>query len=108
MKDTFQSYVAELIEQHLPVPFIDYDHLTEIKKGVCFKTPAGRKEALILAYVIGANAEEGNKLLCLLGHPPLYVKRREDAIWKFALNNRWDSKSIIDEIFLQNVDEKIT
>ena len=105
MKDAFQSYLEELIECHLPVPFVDFDHLTEIKRGICSKTPEGRKEALILAYIIGANAEESDDLLKLLGHPPLYVKCREDAIWKFVLNHRLDSKSIIDEIFLQNVDE---
>ena len=35
-------------------------------------------EALIFSYIIGASANESNKLLELLGYPKLYVKKRED------------------------------
>ena len=66
-----------------------------------------RRELLILAYMIGANVREINELLNLYGHSPLYCKKREDAIWKFLLDRHLDTATIIEEIFLQNVDEDI-
>lgn len=106
MDSAFDTYLDALIDQHLPVAFLDYDALLQFKKILSYRGQMGRKEVLILAYIIGANSKESNVLLTLQGHPPLYCKRREDAIWKFALDQHWDSATVINMIFLQNVDEK--
>lgn len=106
MDIAFEKQIAGLIEKHIPVSFLDYESVQRVKNILLQRNHIGRKEMLIIAYLIGANADEGNELLRLLGHPPLYVKRREDAIWRFALNHRLDGVSIINEIFPQNVDEK--
>lgn len=105
MNDKFVDYCEELMEEHLPMGFLDYHFLLQLRTMLEDRTDIGRKEILIFAYIIGATVEEGNELLRLLGHPTLYVKRREDAIWSFALKERLDSKAIIDMIFPQNVDE---
>lgn len=106
MRDMFEKQINYLIEKHLPVAFIDFDSLQQMKKTILHRDRMGRKELLILAYLIGADADESNVLLRLLGYPPLYVNRREDAIWRFMLNHHLDSASVIREIFPQNVDEK--
>lgn len=105
MNAEFAEYCERLMEKHLPAAFVDYDALRYLSSRFQSRTDIGRKEALIFLYIIGATAEESDELLRLLGYPLLYVKRREDAIWKFALKKRLDSKTIIDMIFLQNVDE---
>ncbi len=105
MNDTFEEQITELIEKHMPVSFLDCDSVQRAKNILLQRDRIGRREILIVAYLIGADANESNELLRLLGHPPLYVKRREDAIWRFALNHRLDSASVINEIFPQNVDE---
>ena len=105
MSNDFEKRIECLIEKHIPVEFLDYESLQQFKKTISQRDYIGRKEALIIAYLIGATADESNELLRLLGHPMLYVKRREDAIWRFMLNHRLDSKSIINEIFPQNADE---
>lgn len=105
MRAKLETLLDQLIEKHVPIAFLDYDLVIQLKELLLRKEHFGRKEILILAYLLGATAEEGNALLLLLGHPPLYVKRREDAIWKYAFNHRMDSVTIINEIFLQNVDE---
>ena len=105
MDSIFEKQIEVLIEKHIPVSFLDYESVQQAKNLLLQRKNIGRKEILIIAYLIGANADEGNELLQLLGHPPLYVKRREDAIWRFALNHRLDCVSIINEIFPQNVDE---
>ena len=89
----------------MPVAFLDYELLQQLKKTLSERNYIGRKEVLIIAYLIGATADESDELLHTLGYPPLYVKKREDAIWRFMLNHRVDSISIINEIFPQNVDE---
>ena len=101
----FAEYCERLMEEHIPVAFVDYDTLRYLKSRFQSRMDIGRKEALVFLYIIGATADESNALLHLLGYPLLDVKRREDAIWKFALKKRLDSKTIIDMIFLQNVDE---
>lgn len=106
MENKAEQFWEALVERHLPVGFLDYDVVMGIKRMIGGREKIGRKEALIMAYMIGADAEESNELLRLLNHLPLYAKRREDAIWRFMLNNRKDSTSIIDEIFPQNADEK--
>ena len=105
MNKDFSKKLEELIEKHLPVAFLDYDILMQTKKLVSNKNALGRKEVLIISYLIGADSTESNELLKLSGHRPLYVKIREDAIWKFALDNHWSSKLIIEEIFLQNMED---
>lgn len=105
MNNAFEERVAELIEKHVPVAFLDYNSVYQAKRILLSQECIGRKEILIIAYLIGANAEESNDLLRMLGYPPLYVKRREDAIWRFVLNHHMDSVSVIGEIFPQNVDE---
>ena len=104
MNVEFADYCESLIERHLPVAFVDYDVILFLKTLLQTRLDIGRKEVLIFAYAIGATVDESNELLHMLGHPPLYVKRREDAIWSFALQKRLDSKTIIDMIFPQNVD----
>lgn len=105
MNKLLKEQIDKLIEAHIPIPFLDYDSVQQVKNLLLQRDCIGRKEILVVAYLIGADADESNELLQLLGHPPLYVKRREDAIWRFALNHRLDGTSIIDEIFPQNVDE---
>ena len=105
MSYDFEERIECLIGKHMPVAFLDHESLQQVKKTLFQRKYISRKEVLIIAYLIGATAEESNELLRILGHPPLYVKRREDAIWRFMLNHRLDSKSIINEIFPQNVDE---
>ena len=106
MDITFEKQITGLIDKHIPVSFLDYESVQQVKNILLQRDNIGRKEILIIAYLIGADAEEGNELLRLLGYPPLYVKRREDAIWRFALNHRLDGVSIINEIFPQNVDAR--
>lgn len=105
MDNAFEKQISVLIEKHIPVSFLDYESVQQAKNILFQRNHIGRKEILIIAYLIGANAAEGDELLRLLGYPPLYAKRREDAIWRFALNHRLDGVSIINEIFPQNVDE---
>lgn len=105
MSSLIEAKIEALFEKHLPLAFIDYDVLTQIKESILSKKHPGRKEILIFSYIIGADSKESDELLKLFGYPLLYAKKREDVIWKYALDNRADSASIIDEIFLQNVDE---
>ena len=105
MNFEFNMKLEKLIEKHLPVGFLEYETLSQFQKMIFERESMGRKEILILAYIIGANAIESDELLRLAGHPSLYVKKREDAIWKYSLNNHTDSASIIENIFLQNLDE---
>ena len=105
MSDDLEKRIEYLIEKHMPVAFLDYKLLQQLKEALSQRDYIGRKEVLIIAYLIGATADESNELLRILGYPALYVKRREDAIWRFMLNHRVDCKSIIEEIFPQNVDE---
>lgn len=105
MSDDFEKQIECLIEKHIPVAFLDYKLLQRIKEVLFQRDYIGRKEMLIIAYLIGVTAEESDVLLCMLGHPTLYAKKREDAIWRFALNHRLDSMSIFNEIFPKNVDE---
>lgn len=105
MSHDFEERIEWLIEKHMPVAFLDYETLQQVKKTLFQRDDICRKEVLIIAYLIGATADESNELLRMLGHSPLYVKRREDAIWRYMLNHRMDSRSIINEIFPQNVDD---
>ena len=105
MKNEIEKQIECLIEKHMPVAFLDYELLQKLKAALSQRNDIGRKEILIIAYLIGATADESNELLRILGHPLLYVKRREDAIWRFMLNHQLDSKSIVNEIFPQNVDD---
>ena len=107
MKEEFKKSIEELIDKHLPVAFLNYEVLTQFKNIVFNQSEFGRKEILIFAYIIGATSEESNELLDMLNYPKLYVKKREDAIWKFVLDNHMDSAFVINNIFLQNVDEII-
>ena len=104
MDRDFVTYTEKLIEQHLPVAFMEYEDIVRGLRAISRKSMIARKELLIFAYIIGANVEESNELLRLSGHTPLYVKRREDAIWYFALKHRLDCASIVEKTFLQNVD----
>ncbi len=105
MNKSFSRKFEDLIEKHLPVAFLDYDSLQQFKSTLTQRDYIGRIELLIISYLTGITAEEINMLLRESGHPPLYVKRREDAIWRFMLNHRPDSAAIIEEIFPQKEDE---
>lgn len=106
MKEEFKMTFEHLIEKNLPLAFLDYDIMERIKGVITDKKCFGRKELLIISYLIGANSQESNLLLEQCGHKPLYVKKREDAIWTYALDHHMNSASIIEEIFPQNADEK--
>ena len=106
MNTKIEVYIDELIERHMATGFMDYNLVEYLKTVLVNKEEVGRKEILLFAYLIGANANEANELLEIAGYMPLYVKRREDAIWRFALNHQVDAASIIDEIFPQNVVEQ--
>lgn len=105
MNTLFNKYIERQIEKHLPTTFIDFGLLVKLVDVLSKNTKFERREILILSYVIGLNAEEGNVLLTLAGEQPLYVKHREDAVWRYALNNRIDCNTIIKEIFPENTDE---
>lgn len=104
MVDNFREYVGTLIEKHVSTCFVDSEYLENVIDALCKKQTLNRKEVLMLAYIIGANGEETDELLKYMGHHTLYVKRREDAIWKFALRHRMDIVTIINRIYLQAVD----
>lgn len=101
----FRNYLEELVEKHIPTYFVDCEYLEKIMGAISFEHDMSRREVLMLAYTIGANEDETNELLKTKGYDCLYVKRREDAIWKFALKTRIDLTNIIDKIFPQDVDD---
>lgn len=105
MKNDIAEFWEVLMERHLSVPYLDYDSLQQVNRILVNRENPGRKEALILAYLLGADVDESNRLLQMLGHPSLYARRREDAIWLYALAHRLDCTSIMEEIFLQNADD---
>lgn len=105
MRADLDKKIEYLIEKHIPAAFLDYDSLQQFKNTLSQREHIGRIEMLTIAYLIGATAEESNELLRIIGHPTLYVKKREDAIWRFMLNHRLDSHSIIELIFPQKEDE---
>ena len=107
MRNEFNNQIEYLVEKHLPVAFLDYNSLQQAKNILIHRDRIGRKEILILSYLIGATIEESNNLLYSAGYSPLYAKRREDAIWLFALSHQLDCASIFSEIFPQNVDASI-
>ena len=100
--------MEELVEKHIPTYFVDCEYLEVIIRAISFEHDMNRREVLMLAYAIGANEEEANELLKIKGYDCLYVKRREDAVWKFALNRHMDINNIIDKIFPQVVDDMET
>ena len=106
MNKEYNEQIVQLIDKHIPVYFLDFDTLEQMKSIISKSNSVGRIELLIVAYMIGATVEETNELLEILKYPTLYSKKREDAIWIFALTHRMDSMSIIDEIFPQIVDEE--
>lgn len=106
MKEDFKKTFEQLVEKNIPVAFLDYDVLRIVINLITGKESFGRKEILTIAYLIGASSAESNLLLEQCGHKPLYVKRREDAIWTYSLDHHMNSASIIEEIFPQNADEK--
>lgn len=101
----FKEYVEQILDKHTPTYFIDSDYLQRIITVVCCESEMSRRSIIMLAYSIGANEEETNELLKIKGYECLYVKRREDAIWKFALKMRMDLAEIMEIIFPQNVAE---
>ena len=106
MNKEYNEQIVQLIDKHIPVYFLDFDTLEQMKSIISKSNSVGRIELLIVAYMIGATVEETNELLEILKYPTLYAKKRADAIWIFALTHRMDSMSIIDEIFPQIVDEE--
>lgn len=100
----FENGVEGLMEKHIPVGFVDFVFLMSLKQLIVQKDNITRRELLMMAYMLGANADETNGLLKAKNFPPLYVKRREDAVWKFALDKRMDTAAIFNEIFSQNAD----
>ena len=104
MNTELDAYLDILIEKHLPINFIDYDVILQAKQHFTARNDIGRKETLILAYLIGADSKEANNLLRILGHPTLYVKCREDAMWKYILDRHMDSASLIESIFQQTAE----
>lgn len=101
----FQKNWSSLTEKHLPVYFMDDDLVQSFENIMETKRDITRREILILAYMIGANSKEADRLLRAKNFSPLYVKTREDAVWKFALDNRKDLSEIMEKIFPQNVNE---
>ena len=104
-ENIFRSYLETLVEKHIPLYFTDYAYLSQIMDAICDKEKMSKRELLILAYLIGADVKETNTLLQLNGYGRLYVKKREDAIWRFAIKNRMDVTTVIEKIFPQDEDE---
>ena len=75
MSGEFEKRIECLIEKHMPIAFLDYESLQQLKKSLSQRDYIGRKEVLIIAYLIGATAEESNELLRTLEYPALYVKK---------------------------------
>ena len=96
---TFGKRVTTLIEKHLPIGFVDYDFLCEVKKIAKGKKTISRREILIMAYMIGATAQETDDLLESKNYKKLYARNYEDAIWMFAIDKRKDLTEIFDIIF---------
>lgn len=102
--EMFINCLKEIFDKHVPLNFFDskfkdkfLDEISSLKMS--------RRELLTLAYFIGAEIEEANKMLEINNYSPLYIRRREDVIWKFMLKNRKDANFIIDEILFQNAKE---
>ena len=100
----FENYVEQILDKHTPTYFIDSDYLQRVVTALCSEPEISRRAIIMLAYSIGANENETNELLKIKGYECLYVKRREDAIWKFALRMRMDLIEIIEKIFPQDVE----
>ena len=97
--EKMKTYVKQLIHIHLPIYFMDHDHLEIILDDLCKDPPMSRRETLILAYCVGASEQETNILLKINGHASLYVKNYEDAVWHYFLKSNTDVTEIIDKIF---------
>ena len=80
---------------------MDYQRINKIFNAIFDADDFGRRELLLFLYIIGANSEESDILLQICGYEKLYVKNREDAIWKFSLDKRTDCNTIINKIFPQ-------
>ena len=100
----FRDYIEQFLEKHTPTYFIDEEYLKRILDALCSEPNMSRRQIVMLAYSIGADENETNKLLNIKGYDNLYSKNREDAIWKFALRMRTDLTGIIERIFTQDVD----
>lgn len=100
----FVNCVERILDKHIPTYFIDSDYLQRVITALCSEPEMSRRAIVMLAYSIGANGNETNELLKIKGYESLYVKRREDAIWKFALKMRMDLNEIIEKIFSQDVE----
>lgn len=98
-KNEFKEYFESLMEKHMPVYFMDYKSIRTSVDSICKIKNLSRRHILILAYIIGATEEECNKLLETKGYSKLYVKKREDAIWTYALNNHVDSETVVKKYF---------
>lgn len=105
MNPFFNKYLEIQIEKHLPTTLIDFELMARIFDVLSDHKRFGRREILILAYVLGLNAAEADVLLTMADYPKLYVKRYEDGVWRFALNNRRDCNSIIEKIFPEKADD---
>ena len=103
----FKEFIEALLIKHIPVCFVSDKHLQDTIEVLCDGVPFSRKEVLLLAYCIGADSNECDQLLKMQGYAPLYVKRREDAVWKFAMDRHSDSKKIFQKIFPLNVDDNV-
>lgn len=101
-KNKAKCYFKNLSEKHIPLYFIDYQRMNQILNAIFQIDDFGRRELLLFLYIIGANSEESDILLQICGYTKLYVKNHEDAIWKFALDNRTDCNTIINNIFPQS------
>lgn len=94
-----RTFLEELLKRHIPTYFIEVDYLTNIVNAICSKDELSRREILVLAYCLGANIEETNQFLSIMGYQPLYVKIWEDAVWRFAIMERKDLNYFINNVF---------
>ena len=104
-EQSFERQIEKLAEKHLPVGFIDYKFLCDLLCLIKDRESISRREILILSYMIGISSDEADSLLKCKGLPPLYVKKYEDAIWRFALDKKKDPSEIIDLIFCAENEE---
>lgn len=101
-KKGLKERVMELMELHMPLYMEEEYYIENIVDVVLEKESISRRNIIIMVYMIGASVEETNELLLQCGYNPLYVKNREDAIWRHVIRKKQDLRTIMEYIFLPN------
>ncbi len=98
-KRALKKYIKKLIHKHIPGYFMNPGNLEKVIECICETSDMNRREVLMLAYSIGADVDETNTLLKINGYATLYVKKYEDAVWRYFLNSNTDLTEIMEKVF---------